>query len=63
MEIEQNVWGFTPEGEAIILYTMRNSRGASVQLTNIGASVVSVQVPDRDGTLADVVLGYKEWKS
>ena len=63
MEVEQSVWGFTPEGEAIILYTMRNESGATVQLTNLGASVVSVCVPDRQGVLADVVLGYKEWKS
>ena len=63
MEIEQSVWGFTPEGEAIILYTMRNSVGATVQLSNLGASVISVCVPDRNGVLADVVLGYKEWSS
>ena len=28
VEIEQNVWGMTPEGEAIILYTLRNDSGA-----------------------------------
>ena len=58
MEIEQKVWGITPEGEAIVLYTMRNSMGATVQLTNIGATLVSVNVPDREGRMADVVLGY-----
>lgn len=60
MEIEQAVWGFTPDGDAIVLYTMRNSTGASIQLTNIGASVVSVCVPDSKGVIADVVLGYKD---
>lgn len=63
MEIEQNVWGFTAEGEAIVLYTMRAANGASVSLTNIGASVVSIVVPDCGGALADVALGYKSPES
>lgn len=63
MEIEQNVWGFTPEGEALIIYTMTNSRGASVRLSNLGAAIVSVSVPDRDGNLADVALGYAKAES
>lgn len=58
MEIEQKVWGMTPEGEAVILYTMRNRHGAEVLLTNVGASIVGVRVPDRHGRLADVALGY-----
>ena len=37
---------------------MTNSSGASVTLTNIGAAVVGINVPDRSGTMADVVLGY-----
>lgn len=60
MEILQQVWGSTPEGEAIVLYTIRNSKGCEVQLCNIGASIVSVKVPDRDGKIDDVVLGYKD---
>ena len=60
MEILQHIWGSTPEGEGIILYTMRNSRGSEVQLCNIGASIVSVKFADRDGNIEDVALGYKE---
>lgn len=59
VEITQEVWGSTPEGEAIIRYTMRNSKGASVVLSNFGAGIVSVMMPDRNGKMADVVLGYK----
>ena len=58
-DIEQHLWGMTPEGEAIVLYTMRSARGAEVKLTNYGATVVAVSVPDREGRMADVVLGYK----
>ncbi len=60
--IEQQVWGFTPEGEAVILYKMTNGLGASVSLTNIGAAIVSIQVPDRDGRLGEVALGYSRFE-
>ena len=60
MEILQHIWGSTPEGEGIILYTMRNARGSEVQLCNIGASIVSVKFADRDGNIDDVALGYAE---
>ncbi len=63
MEITQKPWGFTPEGEAVILYTLTNASGASVEVTNLGASLISAHVPDRQGRLADVVLGYKDWQS
>lgn len=59
VEIEQNVWGMTPEGEAIVLYTLRNASGAEVQISNFGAAIVAVKMPDREGRMADVVLGYK----
>ena len=42
------------------LYTLTNSKGASVTLSEIGAGIVSIIVPDRDGKLADVVLGYDD---
>ena len=53
----------TAEGQAVLVYKLTNARGASVELCNIGASVRSIVVPDRDGNLADVALGYKEWQS
>ncbi|HIY47432.1 MAG TPA: galactose mutarotase [Candidatus Alistipes faecigallinarum] len=59
VDIQQHVWGMTPEGEAIILYTLRNDRGAEVRLSNYGAAVVAAVMPDREGRMADVVLGYK----
>lgn len=59
VQIEQHVWGMTPEGEAIVLYTLRNDQGAEVRLSNYGAAIVSVTMPDREGRMADVVLGYR----
>lgn len=59
IEIEQDLWGMTPEGEAIVRYTLRNAQGAEVQLTNYGATIVGITVPDREGRMADIALGYK----
>jgi aldose 1-epimerase len=42
---------------------MTNASGASVQVTNLGAALIAVNVPDREGKVADVVLGYKDMQS
>jgi len=60
MELTKELWGRTPCGKEIYLYTMTNSKGAYVQLSSIGAGIVSIVVPDKDGVLADVVIGYPE---
>jgi len=44
--------------DSIQLYTLRNSSGMTVKVTNYGAIITSIMVPDRDGKFADVVLGY-----
>lgn len=47
----------SPKGD-ITLYTLTNAAGASVTLSSLGAGIVSIVVPDKDGELGDVVLGY-----
>lgn len=49
----------TPIGETTY-YTLTNSRGNSVTLSSLGAGIVAINVPDREGRLADVVIGYPE---
>ncbi|MDE6266951.1 MAG: galactose mutarotase [Muribaculaceae bacterium] len=48
----------TPAGE-ITWITMKNSTGATVTLSSLGAGIISVIVPDRQGNMVDVALGYK----
>ena len=57
MKIEKNL-AQSPKGE-ITLYTLTNASGAQVTLSSLGAGIVSVIVPDKNGDFADVVLGYK----
>jgi len=47
------------EGKQIELFTIQNSMGMVVQVTNYGAKIVSVIVPDKNGEFADVCLGYE----
>ena len=58
INIEQHVWGSTPEGEAIILYTIKNRFGSEVHLTNLGAAVVAVKFADRNGKIEDVFTQF-----
>lgn len=43
----------------ITLYTLTNSKGAVVKLSSLGAGIISVVVPDKNGEMADVALGYE----
>ena len=44
--------------DSIKLFTLRNENGMTVKVTNYGAIITSIVVPDRDGKMADVALGY-----
>ncbi|EMI20863.1 aldose 1-epimerase [Rhodopirellula maiorica SM1] len=44
--------------DSIKLYTLKNEAGMTVKITNYGAIITSIIVPDRDGKMGDVVLGY-----
>lgn len=46
------------EGRAVDLYTLRNRQGMTVCVSNYGARIQQIAVPDRDGRMADVVLGF-----
>ena len=45
-------------GKPVDLYVLKNANGVEVTVTNYGGRIVSVMVPDRDGKLQDVVLGF-----
>src|SRR5438876_736102 len=51
-------FGKTPDGQAVDLYVLTNKNGAEVAITNYGGAVVSLKVPDRNGKMADIVLGF-----
>jgi aldose 1-epimerase len=48
------------DGKPVDLYTLTNTKGAILKITNYGATVTELHVPDREGKLADVVLGFDD---
>ncbi|MEO7495735.1 MAG: aldose epimerase family protein [Massilia sp.] len=57
--ITQAPFGELPGGVAISLFTLTNANGMRVAITDLGGIVTELHVPDRDGVLADVVLGFE----
>jgi aldose 1-epimerase len=57
MTVERTDLGMTDDGRLASLYTVTNDY-ARLTLTDLGATIVSLEVPDRDGALRDVVWGY-----
>jgi aldose 1-epimerase len=56
--ISMSVFGQTHDGREAHLYTLTNKSGMQVVISDFGATVVSIKVPDRNGKMGDVVLGY-----
>src|SRR5437588_12786459 len=56
--VEKKDFGKTAEGTPVALYVLTNGKGMTVKITNYGGIVTELHVPDRDGKLADVVLGF-----
>lgn len=58
MKLEKSHFGRTAAGEMANLYRLSNDTGMVLAITNYGGAIVELCVPDRDGNLADVVLGF-----
>lgn len=57
--MEKYVWGQTPEGEDVVVYSLANEKGLRARFMNYGANLLELHVPDKNGVFADVVLGYE----
>ena len=60
-KVEKKVFGQTPCGQNVNLYTLTNAKGIKVGLMDFGAALVSAVVPDSKGQFADIVLGYNNF--
>lgn len=58
MKITKTVFGKTAGGQTVDKYVIENRSGASISLITYGAALQSICVPDRDGCLRDILLGY-----
>ena len=68
-KVERAPWGESPDGHKVELYTLTNAKGARLRISTYGATWVGLEVPGRDGKMADVVqgfdnaMGYKQYGS
>lgn len=60
MGMTKSVFGKTSNGEVVHLVTVSNQKGMSIEVLDYGATLVSVNVPDKDGHTEDVALGYDD---
>jgi aldose 1-epimerase len=63
MDIQKQAFGKTADGVGVELYTLTNSKGAEARIMTYGGIVVSLKMPDRNGKMEDVVLGYDDLQS
>jgi aldose 1-epimerase len=57
-KMQKQSFGKTEDGQQADLYILTNKNGMEAAITNYGGTVVSLKVPDRNGKIEDVVLGY-----
>ena len=58
VKVSKRMYGKTKTGEKVHEYTLKNKNDITVRLITYGATMTSLVTPDRDGNLADIVLGY-----
>jgi len=58
MDVTREPFGSLPDGTTVEIYTITNHKGLKARLMTYGATLVSLEVPDRDGKLDDIVLGH-----
>ncbi len=56
--IQQVPFGTLPNGEQVTLFTLTNAKGMVVKIIDFGGIITEIHAPDRDGNMADVVLGF-----
>lgn len=56
--IQRNDVGITSEGETVERFVLTNEHGVRVALLSLGCIIQSLEVPDRDGAMANVALGF-----
>jgi galactose mutarotase-like enzyme len=56
--VTKQFFGRTPEGQSVYLYTLTNRQGMQASVMTYGGIMMTLKVPDRNGYLEDIVLGY-----
>ncbi|HBT63309.1 MAG TPA: galactose-1-epimerase [Ruminococcaceae bacterium] len=60
MDIKKRFYGKTVEGKDVDLFTLTNAKGMQVGILTYGGIITFLKVPDKDGKLVDIVLGFDD---
>ncbi len=60
MSVVKEAFGKTHDGKDVAAFVFENTNGVKVKIINYGATLVSVEVPNREGKRDDVVLGFED---
>ena len=58
MGYKRSEWGRLLTGEPVTLFTLSNKNDMKVSITNYGATITSIQIPDKSGTPREVSIGF-----
>lgn len=61
MKITHKIETYTSDGEPVLRFTVMNSSGVYMEFTNWGARWITASVPDVQGALDNVLIGYDPW--
>ena len=61
--IKKELFGKLNNGKKVYAYTLINKNNSSVKIMDLGATIISINVPDKNGNLADVICGYDDVSS
>jgi aldose 1-epimerase len=60
MSITSESFGQTRDGEAVTAFILKNINGVKVKVMTCGATIVSIETPDKQGDMADIALGFDD---
>ncbi len=58
MEVREQIYGKMPDGKEVKIYTLANKNGVKAQVTEYGATLVSMETPDKAGKMGELTHGY-----
>ena len=58
MKLSKTSFGYTRDKQEVFLFTLENDKKMTVKVTNYGAIITSIQVPDRNGNIEEIVTGF-----
>jgi aldose 1-epimerase len=56
--VEKSFFGLMPEGDSVMLYTLKNEKDIEIKITNFGGIITEIHTPDRNGKSGNIALGF-----